>query len=43
MEAGRGLILIMTYYLSLIISFIIFEDMDDIVKIDGVNERKNMK
>ena len=43
MEAGRGLILIITYYLSLIISFIIFEDMDDIVKIDGVNERKNMK
>ena len=43
MEAGRGLILIMTYYLSLIISFIIFEEMDDIVKIDGVNERKNMK
>ena len=39
MEAGRGLILIITYYLSLIISFIIFEDMDDIVKIDGVNER----
>ena len=40
MEAGRGLILIITYYLSLIIYFIIFEDMDDIVKIDGVNERE---
>ena len=39
MEVGRGLILIITYYLSLIISLIIFEDMYDIVKIDGVNER----
>ena len=39
MEAGRRLILIITYYISLIISFIIFEDMYDTVKIDGVNER----
>ena len=38
-EAGKGLILIITYYLSLIMCFIIFEDMYDIIEIDGVTER----
>ena len=38
-EAGKGLILIINYYLSLIMCFIIFEDMFDIIKIDGVTER----
>ena len=39
MEAGKGFILIINYYLSLIMCFIIFEDMFDIIKIDGVTER----